>query len=305
MQQPEHQIRLAAFDWLSEQMEIHGDVLPRSLLETGFRFRNELITLVSPKGIHKPRQLTLPLTITTAPKGPYADKFSPDGLIRYKYRGRDPGHPDNVGLRTAMQTQTPLIYFFGISPGKYVVAFPIFIVGDDPSTLTFTVAVDDLSAVERLEEGGSAIDRIAETDAGPRRAYITATVRQRLHQRTFRQRVLAAYREQCAMCRLRHAELLDAAHILPDRDPSSEPVVRNGISLCKLHHAAYDSYFLGISPDYQVIVRKDILEEEDGPMLQYGLKELNSSRIILPHNKMQHPDKNLLDIRFQQFKKAI
>lgn len=41
-------------------------------------------------------------------------------------------------------------------------------------------------------------------------------------------RVLAAYREQCAMCSLRHAELLDAAHIIADVDLEGEPIVPNG-----------------------------------------------------------------------------
>jgi len=40
-----------------------------------------------------------------------------------------------------------------------------------------------------------------------------------------------AYRQSCAICRLRHKELLDSAHILPDLHPLSEPVVSNGLSL--------------------------------------------------------------------------
>ena len=71
-------------------------------------------------------------------------------------------------------------------------------------------------------------------------------------QRTFRERVLRAYQEQCAICRLRHQELLDAAHILPDGDPRGEPVVSNGLALCNLHHAAYDRNILGITPQLKV-----------------------------------------------------
>ena len=40
-----------------------------------------------------------------------------------------------------------------------------------------------------------------------------------------------------ALCRLRHQELLDAAHITPDGDAEGEPVISNGVALCKLHHA--------------------------------------------------------------------
>jgi putative restriction endonuclease len=67
------------------------------------------------------------------------------------------------------------------------------VVGDEPATLSFLVSADDQP-----------------------------------HEKTFRQRVLRAYQERCAICRLRHRELLEAAHILPDGDPRGEPIVSNG-----------------------------------------------------------------------------
>ena len=83
----------------------------------------------------------------------------------------------------------------------------------------------------RWQRGGT-----KDTQAG----YITTLVQRRLHQQAFRERVLLAYREACSICRLRHRELLDAAHILPDRHPLGEPLVSNGLALCTLHHAAFD-----------------------------------------------------------------
>ena len=65
----DQKIRLAAFKWLSEQVSIHGDVLPRKLLEKGFVFEDNRISLISPQGIFKPKIMDYPLTITTAPKG--------------------------------------------------------------------------------------------------------------------------------------------------------------------------------------------------------------------------------------------
>ena len=63
-------------------------------------------------------------------------------------------------------------------------------------------------------------------------------VRRRIHQRAFRERVLVAYGGKCAFCTLGYRELLDAAHIIPDSELRGEPVVSNGMSLCRLHHAA-------------------------------------------------------------------
>jgi putative restriction endonuclease len=182
--------------------------------------------------------------------------------------------------------------------------WPVFIVGDYPEKLTFKVAVDDLSYF-KSSDLHSGYQIISEDLSESRRVYITSTVRQRLHQRGFRERVLQAYRQQCACCRLKHQELLDAAHIIPDIDPAGVPEVRNGIALCKLHHAAFDSYFLAIRPDYIVEVRKDIMDEEDGPMLLHGLQGIHHNKIVLPASKRLLPDPMLLERRYADFRKFI
>jgi len=295
-----HLIRNAAFDWLSSQASIHGDVLPRRpLLEEGFLYRGERVPLVSAQGIFKPRIMSAPLSITTSPKGPYDDAFSNDGYLLYRYRGTDRFHRDNVGLRNLMQNQIPLVYFHGIVPGRYLAVWPVFIVADDPNKLTFKVAVDDIDAIKPER----AALEVAENDVA-RRSYLTTTVKQRLHQRDFREKVLQAYQTSCAMCSLKHRELLDAAHIIPDHEPGGIPVVTNGLSLCKLHHAAFDSFLIGITPDFQLIIREDLLYEIDGPVLQHGLKNLHKSKLILPHSKEDCPDRDKLAWRYERFESA-
>jgi putative restriction endonuclease len=227
--------------------------------------------------------------------------------LRYAYRGTDPQHADNAGLRRAIGLRVPLIYFHGVLPGKYLAAWPVFMVGDDPKALRFTVALDDASHMRddlaKVVDGLSVAD--SETGADARRVYITATFKARLHQRAFRERVLLAYQSQCALCRLRHAELLDAAHIIPDvEEEGGEPVIPNGLSLCKLHHAAYDKQFLTVRPDYIIEVRRSLLTEEDGPMLLHGLKAMHGQRIVLPHALKQRPDPQRLERRYRLFRQA-
>jgi putative restriction endonuclease len=154
-----------------------------------------------------------------------------------------------------------------------------------------------------LEYAPSTITRLIAEVSDARHAYLTATVKIRLHQRAFREKVLDAYRSQCAFCRLKHRELLDAAHIIPDNVPDSRPTVDNGISLCKLHHAAYDSFILGVTPDYIIHVREDVLEEEDGPVLQHGLKGLHKTKLILPGARNHYPSKEALEWRYSRFVK--
>lgn len=296
-------VRAAAFEWLADQVTRHSDVLPRLVLAAGFQLEGVRVPLVGPQGIFKPRVLSdVPLSITTAPDGPYDDAFGDDGLLRYRYRGKDPNHPDNRGLRAAMERRVPLVYFHGVARGRYVAAWPVFVVRDDPANLSFSVEVDDANYFKRPEEIGAAA-AIKEGDDA-RRRYITASVRVRLHQRAFRERVLDAYRRQCAFCRLRHEELLDAAHIIPDAAPEGEPVVRNGLALCALHHTAFDRYFVGLRPDYVIEVRADIRKEHDGPTLVHAIQALHGTRIVLPRSAPLRPDPKLVEMRYEQFCKV-
>ncbi len=70
----DQKVRIAAFNWLDEQVGIHGDVLPRSILAQGFEFERQRVLFVAPQGIFKPKFLPqMQLSITTTPKGPYDD----------------------------------------------------------------------------------------------------------------------------------------------------------------------------------------------------------------------------------------
>lgn len=254
------------------------------------------------RGIFKPSVLPeMPLSITTSPprdgqQRPYDDVMTPNGLL-YRYQGSSPQNPDNVRLRLAMQRRVPLVYFHGVVKGQYVAEWPVYIVGDDPANLTFTVTIDERRFAQ-LDPGPDDADTLA------RRRYMTRIVRQRMHQESFRYRVLAAYRTHCAICRLRHEELLEAAHILPDSHPLGEPIVPNGLALCRLHHGAFDNQLLAVTPDYVIEVRRDVLEEHDGPMLIHGLQGFHGANIQLPRRDKERPRREFLEERYALFRKA-
>src|SRR4051794_36007460 len=99
-------VRLAAFKFLEEQVRDLGEVLPLVVLRQGFVLAGQQVRLMNAiQGIFKPAMLSeMPLSITTtAPNNrhdqPYDDIMTDAGLL-YRYRGTNPSHPDNVGLRT-------------------------------------------------------------------------------------------------------------------------------------------------------------------------------------------------------------
>jgi putative restriction endonuclease len=50
---------------------------------------------------------------------------------------------------------------------------------------------------------------------------------------------------------------------------------------------------------------KDILDEEGGPMLLHGLKELHGKRIYARRSDRSGPNPDFLDWRYQRFRKAM
>ncbi len=285
--------------WLAVRTQDGADSLTTEELKE-FRFRGEPMPLMDmQRGIRKPAVLEAALSFRTVYRAegaerPYDDDVGPDGLIRYKYRGTDPNHPENRALRVAMERALPLIWFFGVGPGVYLPTFPVFIVAEEPQLHQFVV---DAVSGGTLEVEGAIEETL--------KRYLTVETKRRLHQPIFRATVMRAYETRCAVCSLGHGQLLDAAHIVPDRDEAGVAAVRNGLALCKIHHAALDAHILGVRPDYVVEIRPDLLEEIDGPMLRYGLQERHHQRLmVVPTSRRERPDRDLLEIAYERFRAA-
>jgi putative restriction endonuclease len=171
----------------------------------------------------------------------------------------------------SLSTRIPIIYFLGIAPGRYQAMLPAFISGWDGKALKARVAF-----------GAPDQETLAPPETALERRYALRAVKQRLHQASFREVVISAYNGRCAVPRLPESLLLDAAHIVADKDEQlGQPVVSNGIPLSKLHHAAFDAHLIGIDPDYRLHVSERLLGQNDGPMLE-ALKRLNGGTIHLP-----------------------
>jgi putative restriction endonuclease len=295
-------LRLALFDHIDRLRRELGGVVTSARLNAGFEFEGRRIPIWSQqRGIHRPKELRNPgvaLTAQTSWDSPYDDRADVgDGRFVYRYQGEDPDQWDNAALRLAITTRRPILYLVATQPGVYEAIFPTYVVGEVREARAFLLVADQLGSITP----GSLEDMDPED---PMKAYVTREVKHRLHQRRFRYLVLDAYKEQCAICRFRHAALLDAAHILPDRDERGNPQVPNGLALCRIHHGAYDVGIVGIDPDYLVHVRRDVLDEIDGPMLRHGLQELHGARLTVPRSPAKKPNREFLAERFEAFRAA-
>jgi len=205
--------------------------------------------------------------------------------------GLDPDAADNRWLYEACENKIPIIYFLGIAPGLYQAMVPTFIVAWNPAALKASITFG------LLDEGV-----LAPPESQSERRYALRSAKQRLHQASFREAVIAAYRGRCAVSGLREPLLLDAAHIVADNEERlGQPVVPNGIPLSKIHHAAFDAHLLGIDPDYRVHVADRLLAQRDGPMLD-ALKGLSGDIIRMPDRVKDRPDRDRLALRFDRFR---
>lgn len=273
----------------------HGEEIPYAGgLARGFPFRGLRVPFLNrQKGIYRAAAQTgaAALAIQTSANSPYDDEILADGF-RYAYRAGSIDQPDNRALRAAYELQVPLVYFVGTMPGWYKPVFPSFVTADDPTTRMVTVTP---GAVRGPED-----EPIPVPIEDPlERRYAVRETLVRLHQRRFRARVVPAYAKQCAICRLKELRLLDAAHILGDVE-GGEPVISNGLSLCAIHHRAFDQNLVGVSPDYVVHVSRRLREDADGPMLDV-LKGFHDLPLHLPTRVVDRPDSERLDARFSRF----
>ena len=308
----DRRLRAAAFDRARELSRRYTDLVPLDALRAGFDFDGARISFGSfyngifrPKEMHGPAALAL---VTTPPKtgkpAPYEDTYD-ESAGTFTYRFRDAGsesvralvaaEADNRTLIAAYERGLPLLYFRGIAPGQYTPIAPIFVTSIDMATRTAALEVG-LPVADTTPEG---LVSSEET-----RRYATREAAYRLHQHRFRRAVLHAYRTRCTICSLKEASLLQAAHIIEDRDPLGGATVVNGLALCAIHHLAYDRNLLGIDPDGVVHIHQRLLDEIDGPMLKNGLQHFHGAHILQPSRAVDRPDQERLALRFERFSSA-
>ncbi len=300
----------AAFSWLNEHFKKGQTLFNRDEL-LDFSFQGKRLGLVDrQKGIHVISGSGFAISITTTNAGNYNDRFNDSGQLLYHYQGTDPNLKSNIALKNNYKKNIPLIYFRQIqSDRRYECIYPVLVVNADDLKCEVTIDLFDYGINTNAESQMETLSNVMafeekEPSLIDNRSYSESIRLNRNHQAFFRKRVLTAYSNKCSICKFAHPELLQAGHIIPDRDSKGVAEVYNGISLCSIHHLAFDRNFIGIDPNYDINVNKKLLDEIDGPMLQHGFKDFHHKKIFLPTEDVLKPNKAFLEKRFEEFKSA-
>ena len=112
----------------------------------------------------------------------------------------------------------------------------------------------------------------------------------------FRVNVLRAYDHRCCMCGLQ-LDLLDAAHIIPVEHERGTDETKNGLSLCALHHRAFDHSLVTVRTDYTLGCSEKSFGELRSIGWDGGEKEFRAmlrDQIHLPRKRDLYPDPDYL-----------
>ncbi|NEW46469.1 hypothetical protein GV794_10570 [Nocardia cyriacigeorgica] len=100
--------------------------------------------------------------------------------------------------------------------------------------------------------------------------------------------------------------MLEAAPIVPDAHEHGIADIPNGLSLCRIHHTAYDRNLIGVFSDMKIHVGEEIMSAaNEGPILELGLQQLDKADLQLPIARKFYPSEQRLAARFEQFTMGV
>jgi len=293
----ETRIRLDAIHYVRDLRE-RWVAVPSSEVRY-FTTGGQRIFLKGQQGIFKPAELTDPLSITSTIDSPYTDDPIQGSRVLYDFLS--PAREfENVGLKRCAEAEVPLIYFLQVKrkPNpEYVIFAPVFVVGWDEEARRFLIDLSEQRPGEvvspppmtrqltlpAIRTPGSPME-IREMS----KSYVVTMVQRRLYHARFRNAVLKAYRQRCAVCGLRIRPLLDAAHVVPDRDPQPVISVKEGLALCATHHRAFDAHLIRYDADYCIHIElPDRLTAGEGERAM--LLAFDGKRLQLPADEELWP----------------
>ena len=264
-------------------------------------------------GIYKPAGSEYALSIVTKVTSPYDRKdeviFLQDGrwLMTYSPRSGGLNLPDNQALVKCMDDRVPLGIFKQVGEGDkqqgstYLVMGLGLITNYDSKADVFVIESVDRKALEQVtkviadEKSRYEVQLYAQL-TNEFQPFIDAEYATRFtnvvkRDAAFREIVLQEYSCTCAVCEMRFKldDLVEAtaAHIIPKRKSGTDDP-RNGLSLCRTHHWAFDAGVFSLTNRYEVLPSPAI---DRADSKNFGLAGMSGKTILMPKDDtvIPHP----------------
>lgn len=303
---------LSAYDWFTENAGRHISVLPHHM-KTGKPATT--IPLSRDSGIYIPRKELVQfkqgrryaLSIHTG-KG-YGDRpllHLADGtwILDYEeHRGTADEQGYNASLKNCLNDGIPVGVFLKDKLGGYTILGLAYVERYNGFTGMFTlhgpVTPENEARGCFISHGFDELPledqtalKLSDDSADERKAVITQQIR-REQQGKFRQLLLDAYNETCAITKTNVPQVLQAAHINPYRGKRSQ-IVSNGLLLRADLHLLFDAYLLSIDPQNGLVAISQRLANS-----RYS--SLKGRELYLPSDHHNEPNPSLLALHHNQF----
>lgn len=153
----------------------------------------------------------------------------------------------------------------------------------------FRTAIDDSREITSIE------NILIETAETKDFSLLEQVTDEKKRGRAFSRTIMQLYDYTCAACHYRiitanGESCVDAAHIFPFSE-SKDDSIGNGISLCKLHHWAFDRGLFSINDNYKMLIASSFSESGNE---YFSLHTLQSKPVFLPKDKPFRPSISLL-----------
>lgn len=266
------------------------------------------------EGIYKPKWSDHALSIASMKVNPYADKMTylPDGRWTIKYSAKTGGLniAANVSLFNCLKDKEPVIVLEQLSTktSKKGTQYRLMGLGlidsYDPASDTFGIQHVDFATLEQVSSGtddeifiASALREFTLEEFNPFVAEDKAIyqVTSQKRNQAFKNVVLDQYSFQCAVTGVKyHSDNLteaQASHIIPKSKKGSDDP-RNGISLCRTSHWAFDAGMFTVSDQFEIVVhpKAKLASSNKFPIL-----EMTGVQINLPEDENYFPHPEVLE----------
>ena len=271
------------------------------------------------EGIYKPKWSDYALSIASMKVNPYADKLTylDDGrwTIKYSAKAGGPEVASNKGLFNCMMNKEPVIVLEQISnktsrQGTRYRLMGLGLINDyDPANDMFNIHHVDYSTLEQVSNGADdeifiatairsfILEEFTPFVAEEKAIYQVAT-QKRI--KAFKDVVLDQYDYKCAVTGVKyHSENLteaQAAHIISKNVKGSDDP-RNGITLSRTAHWAFDVGLFTISDQYEVVVHP---KAKSASTYKFPILDMNGEQINLPEDEKYYPHIEALEWHKQE-----
>ncbi len=260
------------------------------------------------EGIYKPKWSNHALSIASMKVNPYVDEMTylSDGrwIIKYSAKKGGPNIAANISMFSCLKDKEPVIVLEQIltKTSKKGAQYRLMGLGlidtYDSFSDTFSIQHVDFATLEQVSNGiddeifiASALREFTLEEFNPfvaeDKAIYKITSQKRDH--AFKNVVLDQYDFQCAATGVKyHSDNLteaQAAHIIPKSEKGSDDP-RNGISLCRTAHWAFDVGMFTISDQFEIIVHTNT---KSTSVNKFPIMGMNGMQINLPEDENYYP----------------